>query len=84
MEFFYDAGLWGFDFVLHFHGFDNEEALAGFDFVSSFDEKADYFAGHGSDNLLAAFGFDSAVPAAAPDARVGDLGFEFARAVVKR
>jgi hypothetical protein len=82
LEFFYGAGFRGFDFVLHFHGFDDEEALAGFDFVAGFDEETDDFAGHGGGDFLAAFGFDGAVFAAAPGARVGDFGFEFVRAVL--
>src|SRR5690348_7913161 len=48
------------NFVLHFHGFDNEQALAGFDMVSFFDKKTHHFAGHGRKNLLSAFGFDGA------------------------
>src|SRR5580704_11120536 len=82
LEFFYGAGFWGFDFVLHFHGFDDEEALAGLDFVAGFDEETNHFAGHGGDDLLAAFGFDGAVFAAAPGARVGYFGFELVGAVL--
>jgi hypothetical protein len=83
-EFFYGAGFGGFDFVLHFHGFDDDEALTGFDFVAGFDEQADYFAGHGGDDLLAAFGFDRSVFAAAPGAGVGDFGFELVGTILKR
>ena len=68
---------------MHFHGFDDEEALAGFDFVAGFDEQADDFAGHGGDDFLAAFGFDRAVFAAAPGAGIGDFGFEFVGTVLK-
>jgi len=38
------------------------------------------FTGHGRYDLLAAFGFDAAVAAAAPGARIDDLGGEFLRA----
>jgi hypothetical protein len=81
-ELFDGAGFGGFYFVLHFHGFDDEEALAGFDFVAGFNEKADDFAGHGGEDLLAAFGFGGALFASAPRARVGDFGFELVRAVL--
>ncbi len=71
------------DFVLHLHGFDNQKTLAGFDVVSCFDQKADDFTRHRRDDLLAAFGFDVAVAAATPSARIDDFGGEFLRAGVK-
>jgi len=74
------AALGRADFVLHFHGFDNQQALAGFHVVSCFDEKTHDFAGHGGNDLLAAFGFDAAVAATAPGARIDDFGGEFLRA----
>jgi len=73
------AGLGGADFVLHLHGFDDEQALTGFDFVASGDENANDFAGHGRGDLLSAFGFKDAAALAAPDARVlNDHGEFFA------
>jgi len=66
--------LGGTDFVLHFHGFDDKQALARFDLVSFLNEDADYFAGHGSEDLLAAFGFERAVLAAAPGAGIDNFG----------
>src|SRR5712664_2542556 len=77
------AALGRADFVLHLHGFDNQKALASLDVVSCFDEKADDFTRHRRDDLLAAFGFDVAVAAAAPGARIDDFGGEFLRAGVK-
>src|SRR5437016_3538410 len=71
------------NFVLHFHGFDNEQALAGFDMFSFFDEKAHHFAGHRRKDLLPALGFDAAVAAAAPGARIDDLGDEVLPAGLK-
>ncbi len=65
------------DFVLHFHGFDDEEPLAGFDGIAGFDEQANNFAGHRGDDLLAAFDFEGAVTATAPGAGIDDLGGEF-------
>jgi hypothetical protein len=65
------------NFVLHFHGFDNNETLARFDFVADLHEETDDFAGHGSDDLLAAFGFEGALFSATPGARIADIGLEF-------
>jgi hypothetical protein len=50
--------------------------LAGFDSISRLDENADDFAGHGSDNLLPAFGFECAMTPTAPPAWIGNLGGE--------
>src|SRR5712692_5400801 len=77
------AALGRADFVLHLHGFDNQKALASFDVVSCFDEKTDDFTRHRRDDLLAAFGFDVAVAAATPGARIDDFGSEILRAGVK-
>src|SRR5260370_29328465 len=78
-----DAALGRAYFVLDVHGFYNDEALAGFDVVSCFDEKTDDFTRHRRDDLLAAFGFDVAVAAATPGARIDDFGSELLRAGVK-
>jgi hypothetical protein len=75
-----DAGFGRADFILHFHSFDNEEPLAGLDGVAGLDEKANDFAGHGGNNLLAAFGFKGAVTTAAPGAGIEDFGGEFLEA----
>jgi hypothetical protein len=68
------------DFVLHLHRFHDDEALAGLDFVSRFDKDANNFAWHGSDYLLAALGFERAMPAAPPGPRIRNLGGEFLEA----
>jgi len=72
------------NFVLHFHGFDNQEALAGFDFVSRLDEEADDFTGHGGDDLLAALGFEGTMAPAAPGPRIGNLGGELLHGSLER
>src|SRR4029077_17751108 len=74
------AALGRADFVLHLHGFDDQETLASFDVVSCFDEETHDFARHGRYDLLAAFGLDVAGAAAAPGASVDDFGGEFPRA----
>lgn len=65
------------NFVLHLHRFDNEEALAGFDFISYLDEEAHHLAGHRSDDLLAALGFPGAMPTTLPGTRIRNLRGEF-------
>ena len=71
------AGFRRANFVLHFHGFHNQKTLADFDGFAGFHENANNFSGHGRDDLLAAFGFDRAMAAAAPGAGIDDLGNEF-------
>jgi hypothetical protein len=71
------AAFWRANFVLHFHGFDNQKALARFDLVSCLDEDTHDLARHGSEDLLAAFGFECAVPTAAPGAGIDNFGGEF-------
>src|SRR5205809_5597743 len=51
--------------------------MAVFDVVSYLDEKTHDFAWHGRKDLLAAFGFDGAMAAAAPSAGIDDFGGEF-------
>ena len=63
--------------VLHFHGFDNEEALTRLNFVSCLDEDTDDLARHGSEDLLAAFGFECTVPTAAPGSGIDNFGGKF-------
>ena len=62
---------------MHLHGFYYEQTLAGFYFVSCLDEQPHYFPWHGGDDLLAPFGFQSAVTPAAPGARIENFGDEF-------
>ena len=71
------AAFWRANFVLHFHGFDNQEALARLDFVSCLDEDTHDLARHGSEDLLAAFGFECTVPAAAPGTGIDNFSGEF-------
>ena len=40
------SGAGGFHFVLHLHGFDDDQALTGLHGVAGGDQDADYFAGH--------------------------------------
>ncbi len=61
---------------MHLHRFHNEQSLACFDAVSRFHEHANDFAGHGRNDLLAAFRFERAMPAATPSTRIGNLGSE--------
>ena len=68
------AAFWRANFVLHFHGFDNQEALARFDSVPCLDENTDDLARHGSEDLLAALGFACTVPTAAPGAGIDNFG----------
>jgi hypothetical protein len=68
------------NFILHFHSFDNEQALASFNGVTRLDENADDLAGHGSEHLLAAFGFERAMAPAAPRAGIEHLGGKFLQA----
>lgn len=77
MEALERAGLGRANFVLHFHGFHDEEPLTGFDFFAGLDEDADDFAGHGSYDLLAAFEIEGAAATATPRAGIGDFGGEF-------
>ena len=78
------AGFGGADFVLHFHSFHDEQALACGDLVAEFDEQANDFSRHGSGDLLAAFDFVVAVSAAAPGAWIDELGGEFVMAGLQR
>ena len=71
------AAFWRANFVLHFHGFDNQEALARFDLVSCLDEDTHDLARHGSEDLLAALGFECTVPTAAPGTGIDNFGGEF-------
>jgi hypothetical protein len=80
LEAFDFAFFGGANFVLHFHGFDDHQALAGFDFVADFYEKANDFAGHRGEDLLAAFGFERSLFSRTPGAGIADLGVEFVRA----
>ena len=83
-EEFFDLSAFGrANFILHFHGFDDEQALTGFDEVALLDEQANHFTGHGCGDLLAAFGFDGAMTATAPGARVGHFGVILGKASVK-
>ena len=81
-EAFHRACFWRADFVLHFHGFDDEKTLAGFDGVTGLDEEANDLPRHGGEDLLAAFEFGVSVAAAAPGARVEDFSGEFVKAGV--
>src|SRR5712664_691886 len=74
-----DAALGRANFVLHLHGFDDEESLPRFHAVAGFHEQTHDFPRHGRDNLLAAFRFDVAVAATAPGARIDDSGAELVR-----
>jgi hypothetical protein len=65
---------------LHFHGFDDEKALACFDRISHLNEDANDFAGHGSEDLLAALGLDGTMPPAPPRARINNLSDKFLQA----
>jgi hypothetical protein len=80
METLDGAAFWRANFVLHFHRFDDKQALARFDLVSFLNEDADDFAGHGGEHLLAAFGFEGAVLAAAPGAGIDNFGGKFVKA----
>src|SRR6266849_6811426 len=46
--FLYDSPFWRLDFVLHFHRFDYDDALAGFDGGIFRDQQAHHAAGHES------------------------------------
>ena len=70
--------------ILHFHGFDDQQALARFDYVAHMREETNDFPGHGRDDLLAALGFDGAVTASVPGARIDHLGDEFAVSGLQR
>jgi len=80
LEAFDFAFFGGANFILHFHGFDDDQALAGFDFVADFYEKADDFAGHRGEDLLTAFGIERSQFFGTPGAGIADLGVEFVRA----
>ena len=45
------AGAGSFHFVLHFHGFHDNDAVSGIHFIANRDEDAHDFAGHGRENL---------------------------------
>jgi hypothetical protein len=70
------------NFILHFHGFDDEESLSGFDGFTRGHQNANNFARHGRENFLAAFDFDGALPATAPGAGVDHLSGKFVGAAL--
>jgi hypothetical protein len=77
VEALHSAALRRANFVLHFHRFHNEQALARLDLLAHFDKHADHFAWHGSDDLLPPFRFNCAMTPAMPRARIYNLGGEF-------
>ena len=52
--FLYDSLFWRLDFVLHFHGFDYDNTLTGFDIGILCDKQAHNAAGHGSQDFSGA------------------------------
>ena len=70
------ALLGGLDLVLHLHGFDDDQALTGFDLIAFGGDDADDFSGHGSDDFGGASFGSGGGAAAAQRARIADLGGE--------
>ena len=66
------AGFGGLEPVLHLHGFDDDEALLGGDFIAGCNEDADYAAGHGSFDGFRAVGACACAATGAEGARVVD------------
>src|SRR6516225_2222875 len=74
-----DAFSWGLDFVLHLHGFDDQDTLAGLDFGAFRNQKTEDLARHGSDELARAFAVVGA-GAAAQRTRIAQFDTVAARA----
>jgi len=70
------SGLRRTDFILHFHGFDDEQTLAGLDDITGFYQDAHDFSRHGRNHLLAAFGFGCAAAPSPPLPGINDFGAE--------
>jgi hypothetical protein len=68
--------FWRLDFVLHFHGFDYHDALAGFDFGIFCDKQAHHAAGHGSQDFSGSLLVSGSFLARAQGARIAQLDRE--------
>src|SRR5713226_3913140 len=71
--FLYDSPFWRLDFVLHFHRFDYDDALAGFDGGIFRDQQAHHAAGHGSQDFPGSLFVSGSFLARAQRARIAQL-----------
>src|SRR5215469_7045883 len=70
----HDSRPGGLDFVLHLHGLDHEDALAGFDLGFFRDQQAHDLAGHGRDQLSRALFVGARALAAAQGSGIAQFG----------